>query len=151
MKLFLDIDGVMVPTKSWIIPKLLDDGFPAFSSKATTVLQDLISEDITIILTTSHKFRYTIKQWKEIFNKRDLNIDNLKTLDINVDHLSRKEEILHWFNTNDINEDFIIIDDDKSLNDLPIFLKNRLISPSAMIGLTDTHLDEIRTILSPKK
>jgi hypothetical protein len=31
MLIFLDIDGVMVPAKSWERPVLLKDGFPAFS------------------------------------------------------------------------------------------------------------------------
>ena len=33
MLLFLDIDGVMVPAKGWKSPELLNDGFPAFSSR----------------------------------------------------------------------------------------------------------------------
>lgn len=150
MKIFLDIDGVMVATKSWKLPELLEDGFLAFSSKATTVLQNLISEDTTIMLTTSHKSRYTIEQWKNIFHKRGIAINKLKSLDENFNHLSRKDEILNWLKSNDINEEFIIIDDDKSLNDLPTFLKNRLISTSTMIGLTDNHLDEIKTMLNLK-
>ncbi len=141
--IFLDIDGVMVPTKSWKSPELLDDGFYAFSSRATYVLQSLISEDTTIMLTTSHKSRFTIEDWKKIFQKRGLQVTKLSSLDTNVKNLNRNDEILNWFKLNGINEDFIIIDDDKSLNDLPPFLKDKLISTSTMIGLTDNHLDKI--------
>jgi sugar-specific transcriptional regulator TrmB len=150
MKIFLDIDGVMVPTKSWQRAELLDDGFLAFSSKAINVLKDIISEDTTIVLTTSHKSRYTIEEWKKIFHKRGIHINKLQSLDENVNHLSRKDEILRWFEINDSNEDFIIIDDDKSLNCIPSFFKKRLVSTSTMIGLTDNHLDEIETILNKK-
>ena len=45
MLIFLDIDGVMVPAKSWKSPELLDDGFPEFSSAATRVLNLIISEN----------------------------------------------------------------------------------------------------------
>ena len=146
MMIFLDIDGVMVPTKSWKNPELLNDGFPAFSSKATNILQNLISENTTIMLTTSHKSRFTIDEWKEIFLKRGLQVTKLRSLDANVNHLNRMGEILNWFNSNIINEDFIIFDDDKSLNDLPSFLKAKLISTSTMIGLTDSHMEEIKLI-----
>ena len=52
MLYFLDIDGVMVPAEAWKSPELLNDGFPAFSSKATSTLQHLLSEDDIVMLTT---------------------------------------------------------------------------------------------------
>ena len=51
--------------------------------------------------------------------------------------MNRKEELIQWFKNKDLKEDFIIIDDDKSLNGLPDFLKDKLIQPSASVGLTD--------------
>lgn len=142
MLIFLDIDGVMVPAKGWKLPEFLSDGFPAFSSKASRVLQSLISGDTTIVLTTSHKSNYTIDEWKEIFRIRGIKINKIKSLDNNnLYNRNRKEEILYWFNTNVVNEDFMIIDDDKSLNDLPKFLKENLILTSPLIGLADEHLE----------
>jgi HAD domain in Swiss Army Knife RNA repair proteins len=150
MLIFLDIDGVMVSAKSWKSPELLNDGFPAFSLKAVRVLQNLISEDTTVMLTTSHKSRFTIEEWKAIFQKRGLQVSILKSLSDNINCLSRKDEVLNWFNLNNVSEDFIIIDDDKSLNGLPSFLKDRLILTSSLIGLTESHLDEIKSVLSQK-
>lgn len=138
----------MVPAKGWKSPELLDDGFPAFSDIASRVLQNLISEDTTtIILTTSHKSRYTIDQWKAIFKKRGITATKIKALDVNVNNLSRKDEIVNWFTSNYANENFIIIDDDKSLNSLPTFLKQKLLQPSPLIGLTEQHLENARLIL----
>lgn len=151
MLLFLDIDGVLVPAKSWENPELLTDGFPAFDVKAVQILQKLISEDTTVMLTTSHKSRFSVEQWKEIFQKRGLKVNQLKTLEDNVNYLSRKDEVLNWFNLNSINEDFIIIDDDKSLNGLPAFLKERLILTSPLIGLTEEHWNEINVVLAKKQ
>jgi hypothetical protein len=146
MLIFLDIDGVMVPAKSWKAPELLNDGFPAFSLKAVHVLQNIISEDTTIMLTTSHKSRFTIEEWKKIFAKRGIKINKIKSLQENINHLSRNDEILNWFNLNRVEENFVIIDDDKSLNALPKLLKDRLILTSPLIGLTEAHIDEIRFI-----
>lgn len=145
MLIFLDIDGVMVPTKSWERPELLNDGFPKFSSNAISVLQYIISDDTTIMLTTSHKFRFSISEWINIFKKRTIEIKNIKTLKKSEIGISRKDEILNWFNSNQINEDFIIIDDDTSLNDLPSYLKDHLILTSSMIGLTESHLSLIES------
>ncbi len=143
MLLFLDIDGVMVPAKGWKAPELLDDGFPAFSSHATNTLKKLISDKVTIMLTTSHKSNFSIEKWKTIFKNRGIIIKELATLPKNISNLSRKEEIMNWFKINPITEDFIIIDDDQSLNELPEFYKGNLIQTSPYIGLTENHLKAI--------
>ena len=140
MLLFLDIDGVMVPAKGWKNPELLSDGFAAFSVKAVNVLQNLISEDTTVMLTSSHKSNYSIGEWKDIFSKRNIHIEKIKLLDRNIDNLGRKDEIERWFHLNNTHEDFLIIDDEKSLNSLPEYLKRNLILTSPLIGLTNEHL-----------
>ncbi|MFZ6024317.1 MAG: hypothetical protein ACOYVG_07650 [Bacteroidota bacterium] len=54
MLFFLDIHGVMVPAKSWKAPECLHDGFPAFSTRASRTLQQMMAEEDTVMLTTSH-------------------------------------------------------------------------------------------------
>ena len=149
----MDIDGVMAPAKSWQRPDILEDGFVDFSSKAVRVLQDVLAQnaDTTIILTTSHKSRFSLSQWKIIFERRGLNVNKLESLNDNSDFQSRKVEILNWFDSNDIHEDFIIIDDDKSLNDLPTFYKDRLILTSSLVGLNESHRADIQDIYANSK
>ena len=147
MLLFLDIDGVMLPAAGWKTPELLEDGFPAFSLKATGVLQNLVSVDTTVMLITSHKSKYSIDEWKNIFERRGIKIENLKSFDNNDNNISRKDEVLNWFNLNNVHEDFVILDDDKSLNDLPLFLKEHLILTNPLVGLTNDHLIQIDSIL----
>lgn len=146
MLFFLDIDGVMVPAKGWKSPEFLNDGFPAFSSNATLALQSLISEEDTIMLTTSHKSKFNIEEWKSIFKKRGISIEKIKSLPENNNNISRKDEIVNWFTSNSVNDNFVIIDDDKSLNELPDFLKENLILTSPFIGLTEEHLETIKSI-----
>lgn len=146
MLFFLDIDGVMVPAKGWKSPEFLNDGFPAFSNKATVTLQNLLSEDDTIMLTTSHKSKFSLEEWKNIFKNRGINIEKIKSLPENSNNLSRKDEIVNWFNNNTVHENFVIIDDDKSLNELPDFLKVNFVQTSPYIGLTGEHSETIKSI-----
>ena len=137
MLIFLDIDGVMVPAKGWKSPEFLNDGFPAFSSRSTSALRSLISEGGTVMLTTSHKSNFSIDEWKAIFRNRGIDIENIQSLPSNVNNVSRKDEIVNWFSINNLNGDFVIIDDDKSLNELPNFLKDNLVQTSSYIDLTE--------------
>ena len=143
MLIFLDIDGVLVPAKSWESPVILDDGFPAFTAGSVSVLQRIISSSSTVILTTSHRFRFSVEEWKSIFLKRGIMLHSIQRLEDNRVGLNRKDEILYWFNHNTYSDDFIIIDDDRSLNELPSNLKDRLILTSSFIGLREHHLNEI--------
>lgn len=149
MLVFLDIDGVMVPATSWRKPEFLPDGFPMFSFRAIQALKRIVgTTNAKIILTTSHKSRYSISEWIDIFKSRGLTFTDVQRLPENVHHLNRKDELINWFNINDINEHFVIIDDEKSLNELPNFLKRNLVLTSGSVGLTDELAEEAINILT---
>jgi hypothetical protein len=148
MLIFLDIDGVMVHANSWKKPDFLQDGFYEFTKKSTLALQKIISEtNGKIVLTTSHKSRFTISNWKQIFSSRGIQVNYIDRLPENENHLNRKDELLNWFNSNNVDDDFFIIDDDKSLNELPEHFKKRLIQTSPSIGLTENLVDEALLLL----
>ena len=152
MLLLLDIDGVMVVGNSWKKPEFLNDGFPAFNIRAIIALQKLISETrAEILLTTSHKSKYSIEEWHDIFRLRGFKNLKIDVLPENKTHLSRKEEILNWVNSlNDLPE-FLMIDDDKTLNSLPYEIKNKLIQTNASVGLTDKLVEEALAILEKNR
>ncbi len=151
MLILLDIDGVMVTTPSWKKIEFLDDEFSKFNERAVNNLQKIISETgASIALTTSHKFNFTLVDWKNIFNKRGVKINSLERLENNLQHLSRKDEILNWFNKGVI-ESFVIIDDDKSLNDLPYNIKSKCVITSSLIGLDDEGTSNAISILNSQK
>jgi 16S rRNA C1402 (ribose-2'-O) methylase RsmI len=126
MLLYLDIDGVMVPANSWRQPILLEDGFPEFSLNAVRSLDRIISNSsANIVLITSHKYKYTLNEWNDIFKRRNINVNKITRLPKNTTNLNRKDELIYWFNTKNSKGRFIIVDDDKSLNALPKFLKDK--------------------------
>jgi hypothetical protein len=50
---------------------------------------------------------------------------------------------MNWFEHDYKGESYLIIDDDSSVEDLPIYLKKRLIKPSPHIGLTEELINLI--------
>lgn len=145
MIFFLDIDGVMVHANPHQKVELEDDGFYKLNPQAIQILKSVIykTKD-NVILSTSHRFKYSIQEWKVIFKRRGLELKNLSILDdkayLSNHRHTRKEEILGWIQSNhlDYNE-VVIIDDDKSLNDLPAHLKDRLVLTNSYTGLNDVN------------
>ena len=151
MLLLLDIDGVMVPANSWRRPEILADGFTEFNIKAIAALNKVLTHtELEVVLTTSHKFKFTLNEWLNIFKTRNINLNKISRLPDNVKNLDRKGEILEWFNLDTSRDHFIILDDDKSLNALPEFLKSRLIQTSASVGFTDYLADEMLCLIEEK-
>jgi hypothetical protein len=146
MTVLLDIDGVMVPAKGWKSPELRGDGFPAFSISAINGLKKILSStNASLVLTTSHKKRFSADSWKRIFANRGINAE-ISTLDDHGNKLSRKEEVLNWLKDHQ-GESIVIIDDDMSLNDLPAKFKNVLVLTSPLVGLTEPAAEEAIRIL----
>lgn len=143
MKIFLDIDGVMVPAKGWLKPEILEDGFPEFSKKAVKALKILLTPDAEVILTTSHRFNLSVDKWIQIFSNRNLQLTQIDILPVCSKAKSRKDEIMNWFELNYNGDNFLIIDDDSSVEDLPSQLKKRLIKTSPHIGLTEELINQI--------
>lgn len=130
----------MVQASPWKRIESLDDGFYEFMPRAVDGLRKIISETgASIVLTTSHKSTYSLIEWKKIFKKRGIETDVFK-LEDNVDFLSRKDEIIRWKNKNINCEDYVILDDDKSLHDLPINIKERVVFTQPLVGLKDENV-----------
>lgn len=99
MKILLDIDGVMIPAKSWQSYEVGFDGFGLFNKIAVENLNKIISlcHHPEIVLTTSHKNRFTVDQWTEIFQNRGVSIGKISKLEADSLEMSRKEEIYTWY------------------------------------------------------
>ena len=137
MKIFLDIDGVMVHANPMKKLDFEDDGFYKFNIEAVNAINVLNNENNEVILSTSHRFRYTKKEWKNIFKRRGINFKKISLIEISLEnYFSRKIEIESWIiEKNILPEDFLIIDDDKSLNGLRDEYKSRLVLTNSYTGL----------------
>ncbi|WP_345950854.1 HAD domain-containing protein [Mucilaginibacter sp. PAMB04274] len=152
MLILLDIDGVMVPANSWKKPEFLEDGFPIFNFRSVKALQRILAAtNASVVLTTSHKTKYNANEWKRILKSRGINPKKVRRLPTNSLRVSRQDEILEWYRKHpDLKEEFVIIDDDKMLSNLPENLKENLVLTSPSVGLTDDLADEAISILNKK-
>jgi len=149
MLILLDIDGVMVSAKSWSVPEVLEDGFAMFISESVKALNQIIDgSNADILLTTSHKGRFSRDSWIRIFQDRGVNVNGLDIFPISHNNLSRLEEITNWYSCGEAVEDFVIIDDDKSLNGLSKYLKTRLVLTKPLIGLNSSDVQKSLEILA---
>ncbi|MGL4581553.1 MAG: HAD domain-containing protein, partial [Flavobacterium sp.] len=110
MRVFLDIDGVMVHGNPNKRVEMAEDGFYVFLDEAVDVFNTIPVEEI--ILSTSHKNRFTLEQWKELLTNRGLQFDKVSRVESESLTRSRREEIMWWiakksYDTNEI----IILDD----------------------------------------
>lgn len=148
MKIFLDIDGVMVPAMSWRRPEFLSDGFPAFSKKASDALRNILqATGAEVVFTTSHKSLYSLPEWRSIFSLRGIELQKVSTLPENNMPQNRKDELLQWFRHHPPGANFVIIDDDKSLNALPPELKKHVVLTGSTVGLVEESGKEAIALL----
>lgn len=132
--ILLDLDGVMITTKPWKSDFNLADNFAEFNPKAVYKLNQLLKETgYDIVLSSARRYNYDIDKMNEFFKTRGIEgniIGYLPLVDRNLMH-SRYYEILQFLFANRC-ENYLIIDDDKSLNKLH---DKSLILTDPMIGL----------------
>ena len=146
MILLLDIDGVLETSPSWKKPEFLEDNFYKFNEQAQKNLIEIIDKiNPEIILTTTHRINYNLTEWNQIFKLRGINVDKISKINDAkkaTDLKKRNIEIEEWFLKNSTAE-FLILDDDKSLNELSNNLKNRWIQIDSMLGITESIKNQI--------
>lgn len=135
----LDIDGVLATEGAWKPATIEADGFLKFNDRAAACLAEIIIQtDASVILTSTHRSRYTNDEWQVIFNNRGIIIKAFSTLDDYGDYSlckSRREEIEQFVQTNPDIASYIIIDDDSSLHNLPIPIKDRWLQTMPLTGI----------------
>ncbi len=146
MIILLDIDGVLETTPSWKKLELEPDGFMKLNKSC---LENLITfyslTNASVVLTTTHRINYTEAQWKEIFKARGLVFDSISKLNNKtaINQLLEKGiEIQEWAETFGAGKNYIIIDDDLSLNKMPNSIKERWITTQPHKGFDKEALDK---------
>lgn len=149
--ILLDIDGVMVTTPSWQSVELMPDGFMKFNDRAAKNLKELFRQtNAELILTTTHRVTFSEERWLEILKDRNLNFNSVAKLNDRTELRQlpdRATEIREWFELGGKNTNFVIIDDDSSINSLSNDIKTRWVQTKPLIGFDDACLQQALRIL----
>lgn len=152
MKILLDIDGVLETTPTWRQVEIHSDGFMKLNAKALENLSILYKKtNASIVLTTTHRINYDVTRWKEIFRIRGLNFEIISKLNNKTEIsqlLDRGTEIKEWVEKYGQQQNYVIIDDDQSINALPESIKERWVVTRPSIGFDKEALQKALLILT---
>ncbi len=154
MIILLDIDGVLETTPAWRRVEIDSDGFMKLNERALENLSILHkTTNASIVLTTTHRIKYDETKWKEIFRARGLNFETISKLNDKTELgqlMDRGTEIKEWVETKGHSKNYIIIDDDQSINALPDYIKDRWVATRPLIGFDKEALEKALLILTVK-
>lgn len=146
MKVFLDIDGVMVHGNPQRSVEIAEDGFYVFMTRAIDIFNQIKTDEI--ILSTSHRNRFSVDEWIVLLKNRGLQFSTLTKMEYFGSYISRREEIEKHIQIHHLHpEEILILDDDKSINSMSSALKERAVVTQSFLGLTAADSIHIRTIL----
>ena len=140
--LILDLDGVLITTPPWRTNEIAEDGYSAFNIQCVNNLNALLQKgSFSIWLSSSRRAHKSILEFNKIFEFRGVKgkIDGF--LPLNTSPSIRHDEVLEFIKIKSPSN-FIIIDDDKSLNALPDSYKNKLVLTQCLTGLNEEKLQE---------
>ncbi len=145
--LLLDLDGVLITTPPWKREEQLSDGYSAFSKNCVSNLNRILELGrFEIWLSSSRRKAKTILEFNQIFDFRGINQSITGMLPEYPREYSRKQE-LESFLSQKPDSSFLILDDDKSLNDLDDSLKKYLVQTQFLKGFNDDSFLEASNIV----
>ena len=125
--LILDLDGVLITTPIWKADEIDTDRYSKFNMNCVDNLNKLLEQsDFEIWLSSTRRTVKTLTEFNRIFENRNIKKEINGFLPVYQECNTRKDEIIQFIEEFKIS-DFLIIDDDKSLNGLNENYKEKLI------------------------
>lgn len=138
--LILDLDGVLITTPIWKADEMDFDNYSKFNKDCIDNLNELLSLfEIDIWLSSTRRTVKTLTEFNLIFENRKIKQSIIGFLPQYQDCKNRKEEILKFIHEFNISS-FLIIDDDKSLNELEEQDKQKLVLTQLPKGFSAEQL-----------
>jgi hypothetical protein len=140
--LILDLDGVLITNPSWKADRIHSDGYSEFNESCVENLNRLLTlAEFDIWLSSTRRTVKTLTEFNLIFKNRGIKKEIIGFLPEYADCRNRKEEVLKFIAEFKAS-DFLIIDDDKSLNGLESGIKESLILTELTKGFNSEKLKE---------
>lgn len=143
--ILLDIDGVLIITPSWKPDAINNDGYSDFDTIAVDNFNQLLNTvTAELWLTSSRRTNNTLLQFNQIFKNRKISKELNGFIPQGTKRVSRLIEINRFLDHEPV-RNFLIIDDDNSLEDLDTKRKQYWIKTLPLLGfnnaaLLDAHL-----------
>jgi hypothetical protein len=139
--LILDLDGVLITTPPWKADEMDSDGYSKFNQSCIDNLNQLLTvTDFEIWLSSTRRTVKKLTDFNLIFAYRKITKPITGFLPEYQNCRNRKDEILEFINETVIS-DYLIIDDDKSLNGLEDSFKENLILTELIKGFDQDKLE----------
>ncbi|MEO9503283.1 HAD domain-containing protein [Nonlabens ulvanivorans] len=140
--MILDLDGVLITNPSWKADRIDSDGYSEFNKSCVENLNRLLTlVEFDIWLSSTRRTVKTLTEFNLIFKNRGIKKEIIGFLPEYANCINRKEEILKFIAEFKVSN-FLIIDDDKSLNGLESEIKEKLILTELMKGFNLERLNE---------
>lgn len=147
----LDLDGVLITTPPWRQDELCEDGYARFKTDAVDNLNFLLSEaDAELWLISGRRKRKKLEEFNEIFKSRNILKELSGMVPAYEDWIPRIEEFKRFLSEQEI-DNFLLIDDDSSLDALDQEHKTFWVKPHSMIGFSDNKLNEAIEVIKKWK
>jgi len=140
--LILDLDGVLITNPSWKADQIDSDGYSEFNESCVENLNRLLTlAEFDIWLSSTRRTVKNLTEFNLIFKNRGIKKEIVGFLPEYTDCRNRKEEVLKFIAEFKVS-DFLIVDDDKSLNGLESGIKEKVILTELTKGLDSEKLKE---------
>ncbi len=144
--IILDLDGVLILTPNWKSDEIHADGYSEFNSDCVRNLNLLMANlNAELWLSSTRRFSKNLKQFQEIFMNRNIKAPLIGFLPGGTIGIERKIEI-DVFLDNEPIQNFLIIDDDKSLNGLELVRRQFWVQTEFLTGFNAEKLNEAQEI-----
>lgn len=136
----LDLDGVLINTPNWKPDKIHPDGYSDFDSNCVKNLNNLMNNvDAELWLSSTRRIGKSLSEFQTIFQNRNIVAPLIGFLPGKTHGIERIIEINSFLDHEPI-KNFLIIDDDKSLNGLEQDRKLFWLQTELLIGFNDEKL-----------
>jgi len=138
--LILDLDGVLITTPSWKADEIAPDGYSVFNKKCVDNLNNLLSKSaFDIWLSSTRRTVKSLEEFNTIFENRNIKEPIIGFLPEYENCKSRADEVVRFIEEFEI-LNFIILDDDKSLNGIKENYKKQLVLTELQKGFDNEKL-----------
>ncbi|MCW3072045.1 MAG: hypothetical protein JWO44_1935 [Bacteroidetes bacterium] len=139
--ILLDIDGVLIITPPWKPDVLHADGYSDFDKKSVAHLNVLLAgANAELWLSSSRCMNKSLEEFNELFSNRGIK-QELKGYVSGTDDYGRIARINAFLDHEPV-KNFLILDDDASLDDLDAGRKKSWVKTFPLLGFDHERLEE---------